>query len=105
MRRITSDSFQKQTLKNPTNYTGDYAGFDSKIGGTIQIKIGESQNLVYCIEDTCYPMIYLGNHKFWIEQWPYDHLAFEVDNKGKTLAIKEYFTGFYVMIRKRVSTL
>lgn len=102
---VTPDSFNKQILKNPNNYTGDYIGFDSKIGGTIQIKKGEDQNLLYCIEDTCYPMTYLGNHKFWIAQWPYDYITFEVDDTGKALAIKEYFTGFYVMLRKRANSI
>lgn len=102
---ITPNSFKKQILKNPNDYAGDYAGIDSKIGGTIQIKPSKDQNLLYCIEDTCYPMTYLGNHKFWIAQWPYDYITFEVDDSGKALAIKEYFTGFYVMLRKRANSI
>lgn len=80
---------------------GAYSAFDEKIEGTIHIKTGGDGKLLYCIRDTCYPMRYLGHHKFWIEEWPYDHLVFEVNEAGEALAIKEYYTGFYAILRKK----
>ncbi|MGX1930068.1 serine hydrolase domain-containing protein [Flagellimonas sp. 2504JD4-2] len=95
-------SIQPQTLSNPADYLGTYTGFDSKIEEKIQIK-GDGDKLMYCYGDTCYPMTYLGNHKFWIERWPYDHVTFEVHETGKALALKEYYTGFYAILRKRIN--
>ncbi|TMU56610.1 serine hydrolase domain-containing protein [Flagellimonas algicola] len=98
---ISTDTIQTQTLNNPSNYSGSYLGYDSKIERTIQVKIDENGNLAYCMGDTCYPMTYLGNNKFWIEQWPYDLITFEVDDVGRAVALREYYTGFYVLVRKR----
>lgn len=94
-------SDQKIDHDNLTMYTGTYATYDSKMEKTVKIEIQSDNKLYYCYGSECHPMTYLGNHKFWISRWPYDHVVFEVNNRGESKAIKEYFTGFYAILRTK----
>ncbi|WP_431121190.1 serine hydrolase domain-containing protein [Flagellimonas flava] len=99
---INPEAIPKQPLNKAVDYLGTYKGYDAKIEESIEIKMGEDGQLSYCMGDTCYPMTHMGDHKFWIEKWPYDLVTFEVNDMGQALALKEYYTGFYALLRKRL---
>ncbi len=82
-------------------YVGKYATYDHKINGLSEIVIDEGV-LQYCIGASCFPMTPIGDHTFWIEKWPYDLVKFHVDSNEKSLAMKEYYSGFYAVLRKKV---
>ncbi len=100
-----NQALNKKPLGDPERYVGAYGAYDEKIAETITITLNETKELSYCIGDKCYPMTYLGDHRFWIAEWPYDYVTFHVDEKGQSLAIKEYYTGFYSILRKRVNVI
>lgn len=87
-----------------STYAGSYGAHDEKIEETISIEFNSDENrLYYCMSDQCERMFYLGNHKFWIEKWPYDFVKFHITPEGESLAIKEYFTGYYAVLRKKLN--
>lgn len=79
----------------------DYKGY--KFDTKISIKLNpEDGFLYYCInEDTCEKMYNLGNGEFWIEKWPLDRIRFSVTDERKVQALKEYYIGYYVLLRKK----
>ena len=89
-------------IDDVSKYLGEYGAYDEKIASRITIEQDESNQLVYCMNDQCYPMIYLGDQKFWIEEWPYDFVTFQINDEGEVMAIKEYYTGFYSILRKKL---
>ena len=97
--------FKKEEVDNDhlSIYPGTYGAHDEKIKEAITIELNPDENrLYYCLSEECEPMYYLGNHKFWMERWPYDHVVFHVTKTGETLVIKEYFTGYYAVLRKKI---
>lgn len=48
-------------------------------------------------------MHYLGNNEFWIEKWPWDRITFDINKKNESRALREYYYGFYVELRKKVN--
>src|SRR5690606_34131333 len=95
-------SKQEKPHDNLSRYEGLYSTYDLKIDQTATIKLQDDDKLYYCFRDECYPMTYLGNHKFWISKWPYDHVVFAINAQGEVAGIKEYFTGFYAILRTKV---
>lgn len=85
-----------------TMYEGTYRSFDYKMENIVSIERNDSDgHLYYCINNDCVKMYDLGGHKFWIEQWPYDFVSFYLDEKGESLALREYYTGFFSVLRKK----
>lgn len=84
-----------------TMYEGTYRNFDHKMNNITTIKLVDN-NLHYCMGDDCVKMYYLDNHRFWMSEWPYDFVDFHVDQDDEVLAIKEYYTGFYSVLRQRI---
>ncbi|MEQ9465865.1 MAG: serine hydrolase domain-containing protein [Ekhidna sp.] len=95
-------SISIKPLNDPSKYVGFYGAHNDKTEQIIEIKLNEEGILVYCYKEECFPMAYIGDHKFWIEEWPFDHVIFEINEKGEAIAIKEYFTGFYSLLRKKL---
>ena len=88
---------------NLANYEGTYQNFDYKMKNKVSIQLNaEDNHLYYCVGDDCNKMISIGEHKFWIAEWPYDLVTFYVDESGVSSALKEYYTGYYSVLRKRV---
>ena len=48
-------------------------------------------------------MYHLGEGEFWIEDWPFDRVVFDFDSNGQVRALREYYYGFYVQLRKKIS--
>ncbi len=95
-------SNQEVPLEGIQHYTGMYYTHDYKIDNAISIEVNNESNILnYCVNRECEPLVYVGNNKFWIKKWPYDLIEFHVDDDGKVLAIKEYYSGAYVALRKR----
>lgn len=46
-------------------------------------------------------MYHVRKGEFWIEDWPFDKVIFDLDSNGKVRALKEYYYGFYVQLRKK----
>ncbi|WP_424963573.1 serine hydrolase domain-containing protein [Ekhidna sp.] len=84
-----------------TMYEGTYRNFDHKMNNITTIKL-VGNNLHYCMGDDCVKMYYQDNHQFWIPEWPYDFVDFHVNQDDEVLAIKEYYTGFYSVLRQRI---
>lgn len=83
-------------------YEGAYRNFDHKMSNEAVIKLNtEDDHLYYCIEDDCVKMYSMGKHQFWISQWPYDFVGFHIDENSKSLALKEYYTGYYSVLRMK----
>lgn len=81
-------------------HEGTYATYDLKMDPTAKIGLRDDGKLYFCYGDECHPMTYLGNHKFWMVKWPCD-VVFELNHEGEVAAIKEYFTGFYSILRTK----
>lgn len=79
----------------------DYKGY--KFDTSILIKLNqEDSHLYYCISETmCEKMYNLGNGEFWIKKWPLDRVVFDLTDGEKVHALKEYYTGYYVLLRKK----
>lgn len=103
-REVPNFSDQKDKVETDINrYADTYQNFDYKMENTVAINFSEQdRQLQYCMGSECFKMYELGNHKFWIEEWPYDFVAFNVDEKGEVLALQEYYTGFYSVLRKKL---
>jgi CubicO group peptidase (beta-lactamase class C family) len=95
-------SSQEVPLEGFQKYVGIYYTFDYKNENAISIEVNSDHSrLNYCVNHECEPMIHTGNNKFCVNRWPYDLIEFHVDEEGKALAIKEYYSGFYAVLRKR----
>ncbi len=46
-------------------------------------------------------MYHLGKGEFWIERWPLDRVVFNMDRNDQVRALREYYYGFYVTLRKK----
>ncbi|MEQ8416426.1 MAG: serine hydrolase domain-containing protein [Imperialibacter sp.] len=79
----------------------DYKGY--KFDTNISIMLNpEDSHLYYCSSETeCEKMYNLGNGEFWIEKWPLDKIVFDITDTGEVRALREYYIGYYVMLRKK----
>ena len=89
--------------KDPHQLLGKYHGFGDEfdnLGTTVDIKMDQSGNLNYCIDDSCHLLYYMGSNRFWLEQYPFDYIEFQIDENVS--AIREYYYGFYQVLRKKI---
>ena len=90
------------TLTEPEIYEGIFKAVDYQTA-TIRYN-SEEQSLFYCFSDEmCQKMYPMGNHRFWIERWPYDFVEFDFDQNEKVQALREYYFGYYSALRKKVN--
>jgi len=87
-------------LKEPENFIGEYRGYGqyNKEPETITIKLKENQ-LYYCMYGSCEPLYYMGENRFWLEIYPHDFIEFQIEEK--TMAIREYYYGFFQTLRTK----
>lgn len=90
--------------EEPEQLTGMYHGygeeFDNK-GTSVNIKLDDGQ-LFYCVDGSCNPLYYIDGNKFWLEKYPFDIIEFQTNEKGHALALREYYYGFFQVLRKKV---
>ena len=106
MTRYLGKSFPDHTknskkFEKPEQLLGDYHGFGDEFdneGTTVTITM-EGNQLYYCVADTCDPLRYIEDNKFWLAKYPYDYIEFEVNEKAS--AIREYYYGFFQVLRRR----
>lgn len=82
-------------------YVGRYAYPGYKIEESINITFDENTgHLYYQFEGVGkYKLHHLGEDEFWIEDWPMDRVVFARDQEGQIKGLKEYYQGFYVVLR------
>ena len=91
---------QEMTNSNLSIYQGVYRNFDHKMENSVSIELNETNDhLYYCAGDDCKKMYYIGQNKFWIEEWPYDFISFNINSNQEVDALKEYYTGYYSVLR------
>jgi CubicO group peptidase (beta-lactamase class C family) len=90
------------TSDNLSVYEGSYGTFDYKTNNLSKIELRPNNSFYYCIGQDCERMYPMGNHKFWIEKWPYDYVEFGLNEDGHAVVLKEFYTGFYAILRKRI---
>lgn len=103
-RKIPDYSSGFKEITNLYQYVGDYHGFDTEFdhqGKTVTVNLQDGQ-LQYCINANCEKLWPMGKNKFWLKSFPYDFIEFQTNDQGKALAIKEYYYGFFQVLRKRV---
>ena len=91
-------------LTEPTRFTGKYHGYGQEFdntGSIITIDLKEDR-LLYCVGGYCEPMYYLGENKFWIEDYPYDYIEFSLTKQGNISALREYYYGFFQVLRIKI---
>jgi CubicO group peptidase (beta-lactamase class C family) len=83
---------------------GAYIAYGLKNSKKINITWDSSTaTLAYCEEADCEMMIPVGDHSFRIAKWPLDLVSFDMDGAGYPRALKEYYTGDFVALRRPVS--
>jgi hypothetical protein len=45
----------------------------------------------------------LGNGRFWAQSWPLDAVIFDFKQNDKVVGLREYYTGQYVLSRKKIN--
>lgn len=88
---------------HPEQLVGQYHGYGDEfdnIGTTVDIQLKENKQLYYCIENYCDRLYYLGSNRFWLEQYPFDYIEFQIGESSS--AIREYYYGFFQVLRKKV---
>ncbi|MGI9551567.1 MAG: serine hydrolase domain-containing protein [Aurantibacter sp.] len=50
-------------------------------------------------------MYHIREGEFWIEDWPFDRVIFDSDSNGNVRALREYYYGFYVQLRKKLKNI
>lgn len=94
---------QEVSTTNLSVYEGTYRNFDQKMENVASIKLNEADShLYYCLKNDCVKMYSLGQHKFWMEEWPYDLIGFHLDENDECIGLKEYYTGYYSVLRLKV---
>ena len=83
------------------NYTGNFNTHDYKSSSLVTVEMHDDKKLYYCFDGHCEQMTYIGNNRFWIPQWPYDYIEFDMNTQGQAVALKEFYTGYYAILRKR----
>lgn len=92
-------------IANPTRFAGEYYGYDKEFdnkGSTVTVKLTEDNRLLYCLDESCEPLVHLGENKFWMAAYPYDFIEFQSSEKGDITALREYYYGFFQVLRIRV---
>lgn len=103
-KKIPNYKDQEVAGSNLTVYEGTYRNFDYKMENIVSIERNDTDHhLYYCMDNDCVKMYDMGEHKFWIEQWPYDFVSFYLDEQGESLALREYYTGFYSVLREKLN--
>lgn len=89
-------------FERPQQLVGTYHGygdeFDNK-GTTVSISLGADKQLQYCIDDSCEALYYMGQNRFWLKKYPFDYIEFQIEEQA--IAIREYYYGFFQVLRKR----
>ncbi|MGI9544715.1 MAG: serine hydrolase domain-containing protein, partial [Cyclobacteriaceae bacterium] len=89
--------------KDLAKYQGVFTTNDYKIDQKVTIELNpDDEHLYYCIsENNCEKMYHLGDGKFWIERWPFDRVVFDMNEHGSVRALKEFYYGYYVALRRK----
>ena len=100
-------SFQnnEQHSEELSKYEGVYYTNASKFDKAIYISHNiENDHLYYnwVENETGERLINLDNGIFWTENWPLDRIVFQMNDKNEPIAIREYYNGFYAVLRKRL---
>ena len=89
-----------------SKYTGLYRRPDDTEDRYISIYLNKEDDHLYYKyagnDSKGEKMYHLGNGEFWIERWPTDRVIFDVDAENQARAIKEYYYGYYVNLRKKI---
>lgn len=93
-----------EPLDNIKSFEGTYHYPGYKTTGYIDIVYNQEDGFLYYQlgPDRAVKMHHLGNLEFWIERWPLDRIVFARNPEGAVLGLKEYYQGFYVILRKKV---
>jgi CubicO group peptidase (beta-lactamase class C family) len=93
-------------IEDPVRFEGTYQSPVVKGFGTVNITFNKKDShLYYRYNDggtKFEKMHHLGNGEFWIERWPLDRVQFDMAKDGQVHALREYYTGFYVNLRKKI---
>ena len=92
-------------LEDPSKFVGEYHGYDQEfdnVGNTFKIDLKEGK-LYYCLGEYCEPLYYMGENKFWIENYPYDYIEFCLTQEGNISALKEFYYGFFQVLRLKIN--
>lgn len=84
-------------------YIGTYKSHSLKFENKITIKLDSLDSHLYYNwnNDKGEKLYNIDTDMFWVENWPLDRIAFEVDSIGQVIGLKEYYTGFYSLLRKK----
>jgi len=95
-----------EPLDNIRSFEGTYHYPGYKTTGYIDIVYNEEDGFLYyqLDADRSVKMHHLGNLEFWIERWPLDRIVFARNPEGAVLGLKEFYQGFYVILRKKVDS-
>ena len=90
------------SLIAPKKLTGSFSTVEQD---SISIEYNSDKDeLLYCIsKNECERMYRIAENRFWSKRWPYDFVEFSFDAEGKVNALKEYYYGYYVLVRKKVT--
>lgn len=89
-------------FKSPELLVGEYHGFGDEfddIGTMVEIKLADNGELLYCIENWCDRLYYMGSNRFWLQPYPFDYIEFQVGEQSQ--ALREYYHGFFQVLRKK----
>ncbi|MEM7485879.1 MAG: serine hydrolase domain-containing protein [Bacteroidota bacterium] len=92
-------------ISNGHEYSGTYHGWDVQYnneGTKITIQQKEEGQLFYCLKGSCEKLFPMGDNRFWLKNYPYDFIEFQMNDQGQALAIREYYYGFFQVLRKKV---
>jgi CubicO group peptidase (beta-lactamase class C family) len=97
---LKKDELASNDLKK---YVGTYKSHSLKFEDKISIKFDSNDSHLYYNWDNekGEKMFNIDKGMFWVKNWPLDRITFEFDSIGQVIGLKEYYTGFYSLLRKK----